>query len=94
MQTVGFPKLSAFENSLLFFLPSGVSCPCGKIFSYSISSFSSQPCLVLTKSASNALRVEEGICFPFVKHKSVENIFFMFEKENKMKHAVKPTSSS
>lgn len=46
------------------------------------------------RGASNALRVEEGICFPFVKHKSIENIFLMFEKQNKMKHTVKPMSSS
>lgn len=45
------------------------------------------------RGASNASRVEEGICFPFVKHKSVENIFLMFEKQNKMKHTVKPMSS-
>lgn len=32
------------------------------------------------RGASNASRVEEGICFPFVKYKSVENIFLMFEK--------------
>lgn len=41
------------------------------------------------RGASNALIVEEGVCFPFDKHKSVENIFLMFEKQNKIKHTVK-----
>lgn len=44
------------------------------------------------RGASNTLRVEEGICFPVVKHKSVETIFLIFEKQSKMKHTVKPMS--
>lgn len=46
------------------------------------------------RDALNVLRVEKEVCFSLLKNtkvlKSVGNIFFMFEKQNSMKHTVIP----
>ena len=76
MQTVGFPKLITSENSVLFFLPSGGSCPRGKIFSCSISSFSNQPCLVLTRKG----------CFKCLKKAFGRDMFSICETQKCWKY--------
>lgn len=45
------------------------------------------------RDALNVLSIEKEVCFSLLKNtkvlKSVGNIFFMFEKQNSMKHTVK-----
>lgn len=89
MQTESFPKLTTFETSLLFFCQVKALVLVEKYFHapFQVSAINLSS-VDKKRGDSNAFRVEEGICFPLVEQKSVDNIFLMFEKQNKMKHTV------